>query len=87
MLIDGHLYGSGDTRKRAVADSHDQITGATPALRASMVTQAHIVAVSAERASDVAEMRDADAIAWSDIVRQAMRSPDGEEEEVRFLNF
>ena len=82
VLIDGRLYGSGDTGQQAITDFHAQIAGGTPAMRASMAARATIVCVSAEHASEVAEMRDAVATAWSDTA-----STDEGDEEARFLNF
>ena len=65
-LIDGRLYGSGNTRQLAIVDFYAQTAGGTPAMRASMAARAEIVPMSAEHASDVAKMRDGDAIAWFD---------------------
>lgn len=87
VLIDGRLYGSGDTRQHAIADFRAQVAGATPAMRASMAARADVAPVSAEHASEVAEMRDAVAIAWSDTGRQDTPSTDDEDEDSRFLNF
>ncbi len=87
VLIDGRLYGSGDTRQQAITDFHAQIAGGTPAMRASMAARATIVSVSAEHASEVAEMRDAVATAWSDTACRNTASTDEEDEEARFLNF
>lgn len=87
VVIDGRLYGSGDTRQQAITDFHTQVAGGTPAMRASMAARATIVAVSAEHASEVAEMRDAVAIAWSGTVCRDTASTDEEDEETRFLNF
>ena len=87
VLIGGRLYGSGETRQQAITDFRAQIAGGTPAMRTSMAARAIIVAVSAEHASEVAEMRDAVAIAWSDTVCRDTESTDEEDEEARFLNF
>ena len=87
VLIDGRLYGSGDTRQQAVTDFRAQIAGGPPSMRASMAARASVIPVSADHASEVAEMRDAVAIAWSDTACQNTASTDEEDEEARFLNF
>ena len=78
VLIDGRLYGSGDIRERAVTDFRAQIADGTPAMRASMAARARVIAMSADHASEVAEMRDAIAIAWSDTICRDTASTDDE---------
>ena len=87
VLIDGRLFGSGHTRQHAITDFRAQIAGASPAMRASMTARAQILPVSADHASDVAEMRDAEAITWPNTECQATKSTTGVEEDTRFLNF
>ena len=84
VLIDGRLYGLGDTRQQAVTDFRAQIAGGPPSMRASMAARASVIPVSADHASEVAEMRDAVSIAWSDTACQDTASTDEEHEEARF---
>ena len=87
VLIDGRLYGSGDSQQQAFTDFRAQLAGALPEIRASMTARAEILPVSAEHASDVAEMRDADAIAWRDPEDQNAEQARDETVEDRFAQY
>ena len=87
VLIDGRLYGLGDTRQKAIADFRAQTAGATPAMRTGMAARARVVPVTDDHASDVAEMRDAEAVAW--LIGTSQSGPDADQDDGdrRFLNF
>ena len=64
-LIDGRLYGYGETHDACRADFRAQIAGAVGSMRARLRDRVSYHTVTDDHASEVAEMLAADVLEWT----------------------
>ena len=65
VMIDNRVFGYGETERAAKNDFERQISGAMEAMRVHMRYRCNLVPLDANGASELAEMLDAPAMAWT----------------------